>query len=183
MVHLPPAGAFLDTNRVASSIGVVQGMHIADLGCGSGYFVVTMAKYVGAQGVVWAVDVMQEPLDSVRAKAEALGLGNIRAVRADVEVLGGTGIPSNSVDVALVINNLFQSQKKEAFVVEAARMTKSGGKVVIIEWKKGESGFGPPDELRTSEEGLQAIAKSAGLVFERSLDAGRLYTGLLLNKP
>lgn len=158
-------------------------MHVADLGCGSGFFSVATARMVGTGGVVTAVDIRQEPLDEVRAKADAMGLGNLRTVRADLEVLGGTGIGANTQDFAILENVLFQSKKKEAMIAEAVRMTKSGGHVVIIDWKKGAGGFGPPDELRTGEDDFKRMAADASLKFDRTIDVGQLYTGLLFIKP
>lgn len=163
--------------------GLVVGMHAADLGCGSGHFTISLAQAVGAEGVVQAVDVQEGPLESVTARAEALGLGNIRSVRADLEVLGGTGIPDNSQDLALLANTLFQSQKKDAMVREGVRMLKPGGHLVVIDWRKGVPGFGPPDELRTAEEDMKRIAVAQGVRFERALDAGQLCYGLMFQKP
>jgi ubiquinone/menaquinone biosynthesis C-methylase UbiE len=183
MANPPTGGAFLDAERVSSVLGLVPGMHAADLGCGAGYFVTALAKIVGAGGSVAAVDVRQEALDEVRAKAEALGLANVRLVRADLEVLGGTGIPDNSQDVALLANNLYQSQKKGSILKEAARMCKSGGRVVIIEWKKGGGGFGPPEELRTSEDDMKRLAEANGVRFQRPLDVGSYFYGLVFIKP
>jgi len=183
MVNLPGQGAFLDTQRLTSALGIVHGMHVADLGCGSGYFTTELARAVSDSGVVSAVDVMQEPLQAVATKAEAMGLGNIRAIRADLEVRGGTGIGDNTQDLALLANVLFQSQKKEAIIGEAVRMTKGGGRVVIIDWKKGAAGFGPPDGLRTAEDDMKRLAEGQGLRFERPIDAGRFYYGLIFVKP
>ncbi len=181
-MNLPTAGAFLDTDRITAVLGLVEGMHAADLGCGAGYFAISLARAVGKNGVVSAVDVRQEPLDEVRAKAEALALGNVHPIRADLEVLGGTGIGENTQDMVLLANNLFQSQKKEAIIKEAVRMLKSGGHVVIIEWKKGMGGFGPPDELRTSEDDMKKMAEANGVRFQRPLDVGRFYYGLVFVK-
>jgi ubiquinone/menaquinone biosynthesis C-methylase UbiE len=182
MVQLPTAGAFLDTQRIVSSLGSLQGQHIADLGCGSGYFTLSLAQAVGRDGVVSAVDVMQEPLQSVQSRADALGLQNVRTVRADLEVLGGTKIPDASQDIVLVANVLFQSQKKEAILSEGVRMLKSGGRMIVIDWKKGVPGFGPPDASRTSENDLRALVESAGVKFERALDVGTYYTGAVYVK-
>jgi ubiquinone/menaquinone biosynthesis C-methylase UbiE len=176
-------GAFLDTDRITSLLGIAEGMHVADLGCGSGHFTISMARAVGTSGVVSAVDVQTGPLESVQAKAESLGLGNIRPIRADLEVSGGTGIADNSQDAVLLANTLFQSQKKEAMIREAVRMLKSGGRLVVIEWKKGAGGFGPPDQLRTSEDEMKKEVESQSVRFQRPLDAGRFYYGLVFIKP
>ena len=182
MVQLPPSGAFLDSQRIISSIGVVRGQHAADLGCGSGYITIALARAVGKDGIVSAVDVMQEPLEAVRAKAEAAGLTNVKGIRADLEVLGSTKLSDASQDFSLLTTVLFQSQKKAAIIAEAVRILKPGGRLLIVDWKKGMRGFGPPDELRASAEELNALATAGGMRFERAIDAGAYYTGALYIK-
>ena len=182
MVELPSSGAFLDAQRVVSSLGVSQGQHAADFGCGSGYFTTELAKAVGSNGVVNAVDVMEEPLQAVHAKAEAAGMKNVQIIRADLEVLGGTKLPDGSQDWVLLKNILFQSQKKEAILAEAARVVKMGGRVVVIEWKKGAGGIGPPETLRSDEIVIERIAQANGLRTERPLGVDSSHFGFVFIK-
>lgn len=175
MVTLPPEGSFLDADRIVGGLGILPGSHVADLGCGSGFFTIAMAKAVGKEGTVIAVDVMAEPLESVQARAEGAGLKNVHVVRADLEVLGGTKIPDNSQDVCLLKNILFQSKKQGDIIAEAARITKPGGRVVVIDWKKGAGGFGPPDEIRTDEEAVRSMGQAAGLRPESGLSADNFH--------
>jgi len=182
MAELRSAGAFLDAQRVVSSLGISQGQQVADFGCGSGYFTMELAKAVGSGGVVNAVDVMQEPLEAVHAKAEAAGLKNIQMIRADLEVLGGTKLPDGSQDWVLLKNVLFQSQKKEAMLGEAARVAKAGGRVVVIEWKKGAGGIGPPEPLRSDEATIEQMAHASGLRTERPLSVDSSHFGFVFIK-
>lgn len=182
MVTMPAQGAFLDVDRIVSTLGITQGQHAADLGCGSGYFTIALARAVGASGIVTAVDVMEEPLQSVQTRADAMGLKNVRTVRADLEVLGGTKIPDASQDLTLLKNVLFQSQKKDAMIREAARMLKQGGRLVAIDWKKRAGGFGPPDDLRPDPSEVQRMAQDTGLRLDRELTADRFHFGLIFIK-
>lgn len=168
--------------KIVAALGVRPGQHVADLGSGTGFFALELARVVGRDGAVSAVDIMQEPLDAVRTRAETMGLGNIHPIRANLEVRGGTTIPDNSQDLALLANTLFQSQQKEAIIAEAMRMLKPGGRLCIVEWKKGAGGFGPPDDLRTDEQTMRAIAIAAKAKFDGTIDAGTLYYGLVFTK-
>lgn len=171
----------MDTQRIISELQLREGMHIGDFGAGSGYFTVDAAKKVGAEGRVYAVDVQEGPLEAVRSRAEAAALENIEAVRADLEVAGSTNIPSDALDVVLLANILFQSQKKGTIVAEAYRTLKPGGKLLIVDWKKGAGGA-VPDEMRTSAQDIQAMVTEQGLRFDRDVDAGPFYFGQLYAK-
>lgn len=171
----------MDVDSIIASLIVVSGHHVADLGCGSGFFTLALAKAVGPEGTVIAVDVMSEPLQSVAGRAQALGLENVKTVRADLEVLGGTKIPDASQDLALIKNVLFQSTKQDAIIREAARILKNGGRLAIIDWKKG-TGLGPPDDLRPDESAVQRMAQEAGLRSDRQIPVGAAHFGWVFIK-
>ena len=65
---------------------------------------------------------------------------------------------------------------------EGVRMLKSGGRMVVIEWKKGLAGLGPPDNLRTSEDEMKQLAQAQGVRFDSNLEAGQFYYGLVFIK-
>ena len=175
-----PAG-FLDTQRIISELQLAEGMHVGDFGAGSGYFTVDAAKHVGQEGRVYAVDVQTGPLEAIQSKAETMALENVQVVRADLEVVGGTNIPADALDVVLLANVLFQSQKKEDIIKEAYRTLKDGGKLLVIDWKKGAGGA-VPDELRSDPADMRKIVESQGLTFARDIDAGQYYFGQVYTK-
>jgi ubiquinone/menaquinone biosynthesis C-methylase UbiE len=167
--------AFLDTQRIVSSLGVVQGQHVADFGCGSGFFTVAFARAVGPTGRVTALDVMQEPLDAVAARAEAEGLANIVPVRANLEVPGNTKLADQSQDLVLLANVLFQSSQREAILQEAVRVLRPGGRIVVIDWRQGADQVGPPDHMRVSMAKVASTLEGLGVTMDRPLDVGASY--------
>lgn len=175
-------GGFLDPGIIVDKFGIREGMHISDFGCGAGYFTVLMAEKVGPAGKVYALDIQETALDSVRAKARARGIDNIETIRTNLEILGSSSLENDSQDSVMLHNVLFQSQKKEEIIREAGRVLKPGGKMVIIEWSKGADGFGPPDNLRLDPSEIEIIAKKSGLVLESKLDTGQFHFGLIYKK-
>ncbi len=172
----------LDPATVINGLGLAPDMRVADFGAGSGHFTVLISQKVGPQGKVSAIDVQEAPLDSIRAKAKALGLTNIETLRADLEVPGSSGLSDGSQDVVLLANVLFQSKQKSAIIREAKRVLREGGRLILIEWKKGTGGFGPPDDLRMNEEEISRLIQTEGLAAAGDIDVGKFHHVLTFTK-
>ena len=175
-------GGFLNPELIINELGLREGMNVADFGSGAGYFTIIIAERVGKEGKVYALDIMESALDSVRAKARAVGLENIEMVRTNLEVVGSSGLADQSQDVVFLANILFQSEKKSEIMRESERVLKTEGFLIIIDWKKGAGGFGPPDNLRTDETAMRSLAVGEGFVFEKNFDAGQFHFGMMFRK-
>lgn len=182
-------GGFMNPEFIVNEFGLQDGVSVADFGSGAGYFTIIIAQRVGKEGRVYALDIMETALDSVREKAKAAGLENVEAIRTNLEVLGSSGLPDQSQDVVLLANILFQSDKKSEIIREAMRVLKENGSAIIIDWKKnagampdGRQGFGPPDTLRTDEIAMRSLATGEGLIFDRIFNAGQFHFGMIFKK-
>lgn len=175
-------GGFLDPLSIVDQFGIKDGMKVADFGSGGGYFAIYMAERVGSSGKVYALDILEEKLDNLRSKARSYDLENIETIRTNLEVLGSSSLPDNSQDLVLLANVLFQSRRQEDIIREGTRILKTKGEFIILDWNKGTGGFGPPDDLRPSQESIKAVAERRGLLFSRALDAGQFHFGLVFNK-
>ena len=157
-------------------------MRIADFGCGAGHIGILVAQKTGKDGFVVALDIMEDKLESIKARAKAMGLENIETKRANLEVLGNTGLGDETQDMVLLINILFQSNKKSDILKEAKRVLKSGGSAILVEWKKDGGGLGPPNELRTDVADMQAVFTAEGFTIIRQFSAGQFHYGLIFKK-
>ena len=175
-------GGFLNPDLIINEFGLMPGMNVVVFGWGAGYFTILIAEKVGKEGQVYALDIMESALDSVREKAKAAGIGNIEEIRANLEVLGSSSLTDQSQDVVLLANILFQSDKKVEIVREARRVLKDNGLLIIIDWEKDAGGFGPPDGLRTDKASMRSLAISEGFVFEKAFDAGQFHFGMTFKK-
>lgn len=176
-------GGFLNPESITNGFGIREGMKIADFGCGAGYFTILLAQRTGSDGRVYALDVQENALDSVRAKARASGVDNIETIRTNLEIIGNSGLADDSQDMVLLANVLFQSGKKAEIVREAKRVLIKNGMLVIIDWKKGANGLGAPNEKRLSDSEMQKMAEDEGFAFDHPLDAGNFHFGLVFHKP
>src|SRR3989344_3829404 len=81
---------FADPATNVAKLGVIDGHKVIDLGAGSGFYSIEVAKKVGASGRVYAVDVQKNLLERLRSVASNQGIKNIEVVCGNAENSGGT---------------------------------------------------------------------------------------------
>jgi len=177
----------INPSEVVKNFGLQKGMIVADFGCGSGFYSIEMARLVGGagdgpKGMVYALEVQKELLDAVKRRAVSEGVDNIGVIWADLDLLRGTKLVDNICDFVLISNVLFQSNTKQVMAGEAFRILKQGGRVAVIEWKKGAEVIGPPDSQRIAREELERLFLQAGFRFDREFPAGEGHVGIIFVK-
>lgn len=176
------SNSFLDPERIVAGFGLKKGDHVADFGAGHGYFTIPLARAVGGDGRVYAIDIQKPTLDIIRAKAGAEHLLNVEYVWADLDVLGGSRLKDKFLDFVLIADILFQAEDKQALAREAYRALASGGRMAMVEWEVGNETIGPSPEARIKKEAGRALALQAGFEYDREFAAGSHHYGLLFVK-
>ncbi len=171
--------SFLEPEDIVKQLKLSPDYHAAEFGCGPGAFVIPLAKKLG-KGMVYALDIQEEPLSALRGRARAEGLNNFKEITCDLEEPKGSTLQNNILDIVIVSNILFQAESKEAMLKEAKRIIKLKGKIVVIDWKK-DSPFGPT-EGRVSPDELHKIAVKLDLKKIKNLEAGTYHWGVVYEK-
>lgn len=174
---------FSEPIKNIEQFGVDPGMKVVDLGSGSGFYSLALAKAVGDTGTVFAVDVQQDLLTKLKSHAIEQGLDNIKVIWGDIEELGGTTIADNTVDKAVIANTFFQTQDKEGVLSEAKRILKPKGSLLIVDWTDSFGGLGPANHHLFKEEQAMALIEKHGFEFIRKIEAGDHHYGLIAKKP
>ncbi|MBI2625403.1 MAG: class I SAM-dependent methyltransferase [Candidatus Nealsonbacteria bacterium] len=171
---------FLNPNEILNQLGLKGNMTAADFGSGSGGWALPLAKQL-KDGKVYAVDVLGEALSALKNKAESQKITNIEAIRVNLESEKGVPqIASNSCDLVLMTNLLFQSEKKEGILEEAKRVLKQGGRILVVDWMP-DAVLGP-SEGRVSLEEAKDMAQKADFKIEADFQAGLYHWALILVK-
>lgn len=175
--------ALIDPYKIFEKISLAEGQRVADLGCGrTGHFVFPAVKIVGDKGVVYAVDIIKNVLESIKSMARSEGCNSVQTVWSDIELPGKTPIPSGSLDACFCINVLFQLKNKVGAVKEAARMLKHGGYLVVVDWAKKLGTLGPADGSMLNPEEVLRLAALENLKFLDQVDVGEYHFALLFEK-
>jgi ubiquinone/menaquinone biosynthesis C-methylase UbiE len=173
---------FSDPIKNLAELDVQDGMKVADIGAGSGFYSIEAAKKVGARGLVYAVDVQQDLLERLKKSAALVGLHNIEIIWGNAEKIGGTKLRENIADRVIVSNVLFQIEPKDRdnFVLELKRIVKPGGKLLVVDWQSG-SPLTPPTAVPVMT--AEALFQKAGWTLEKNFDAGDHHYGIVFKKP
>jgi len=168
---------FLNPSEVLKQFKLKKGMVAADFGCGAGGWAIPLAKKL-EEGKIYAIDILEEPLSALRAKIKLEKIFNIETIKSDVEK--NSRLISESCDLVLMTNLLFECEDKKSVLEEGKRVLKKGGKILIVDWQK--------DNPLTKEiekvdfEKIKKIAKEIGLKLEKEFEAGAYHYGLVFSK-
>lgn len=174
---------FLEPARIVEYFGLAKGDHVADFGAGHGYFTIPMARLVGGNGKIYAIDIQKSVLSIIRSKAKTENLLNIELIWTDLDHPENLKIKDSFLEFVLIANALFQSENKEGVFRAASRVLRPNGRMAVIEWDDTASPpLGPPIALRINKDKVKSLAIQAGLKLDREFSAGSHHYGLLFKK-
>jgi ubiquinone/menaquinone biosynthesis C-methylase UbiE len=173
---------FLSPAEALEAAHLHEGMQVADLGSGSGFFTRAAARLVGESGVVWAVDTNQDLLPRIKNLAQGEGLHNVEVIQGDAEVAGGTHLPRAAFDIVIAANLLFGLEEKHECIAEIRRILKNNGQAIVIDWTGSHGGLGPHPSHVISREEAQKLFEQQHFAFVRNIPAGQYHWGFMVRK-
>lgn len=178
-----PTSELLNPKKIFKRLNLEEGMKVADFGCGnSGYFVFAAAHIVGKEGMVYGVDILKPALESIKSRAQFDGVTNIMTVWSNLEIYEATAIAAESLDRALIVSVLHQSEKNIDIIRECVRMIRPSGKILVIDWKRTASPLGPSTDRRPLPSEIISMAEKSGLRLESEFEPGQYHFGLIFSK-
>jgi ubiquinone/menaquinone biosynthesis C-methylase UbiE len=152
--------------QVLAALSLREGERIADIGAGSGYFTLPLARAVGPTGRVYACDIEPAFLDHIARRARLEGLEQITCQLADA---GDPHLPQGEVDTILMVDTYHYLRDREAYLRVLRRCLAPGGRIVIIDYiprERDPGAFVPALEHQLSRETIDADMAAAGLAPE-----------------
>ncbi|WP_455244736.1 class I SAM-dependent methyltransferase [Petrachloros mirabilis] len=129
--------------EVIAALALKPGMHIADLGAGSGYFTRRFVQAVTKTGMVYVVDVEPRALEFIQASLDRLQQPyRAQFVQAEAD---DPKLPVQSVDLVFVCNTYHHIQNRPMYFRKLQTALKPGGRIAIVDFyhddRSGELGF------------------------------------------
>ncbi|HXG18994.1 MAG TPA: methyltransferase domain-containing protein [Methylomirabilota bacterium] len=118
--------------KVLDTLNIQPGSTVADIGAGTGYFSVRLAKRVGPQGRVLATDIQPQMLALLKDNMRAEGLHNIELILCTPT---DAKLPENALDLALMVDVYHELEYPEETMLQVRRALKSDGRLVLVEYR------------------------------------------------
>jgi ubiquinone/menaquinone biosynthesis C-methylase UbiE len=150
--------------RVIDALALTPGQIVADIGAGTGYFTMRLAKAPAAPRV-YAVDVEKSMVEYVRHRAAKEGLKNVVAVQGATD---RANLPE-PVDLVLVVDTYHHIPNRPEYFRELKKSMKPGARLAIIDFRKGAPS-GPPEQFRFTPDQISAELADAGFTRQAQHD-------------
>jgi SAM-dependent methyltransferase len=146
-------------DEVIAALGLPAGAVVADVGAGTGYFAVRFAHAVGPNGRVLATDVQDAMLEALAERKRREDLAQLEVVRARFD---DPSLPPACCDVVFLANVYKEIEDRVAYARKLAPALRPGGRVVIVDYRPGAPGFGPPEDVRLAQDRVEGELADAG---------------------
>ena len=143
-------------------MGIADGSVVADIGAGSGWFTIRLARRVGPQGHVYAEDVQQEMITALSRRASREGFKN---VTPRLGTINDPKLRAQSLDAALMVDSFHEvdAADRVAMLSNLGKALKPQGRLGIVDFRLDGTGPGPAPEERVSPDVVIDAAQKAGL--------------------
>jgi ubiquinone/menaquinone biosynthesis C-methylase UbiE len=154
-------------NEALDALHLKPGMVVADVGAGTGYMTLRMAKRVGPSGKVYGEGVQPEMLRMLRENAVKAKLGNIE------EVLGTESdpkLPSGKLDLILLVDVYHEFSHPQEMVRHMRDALKPDGRLVLLEYRKEDPSVPIKPEHKMSVEEVKMEIEPEGFHLETPIE-------------
>lgn len=107
-----------------------EGMTVADIGAGEGYYTVRLASRVGEEGRVLAQDIDEDALRRLGNRVERERLDNVSIKLGTPD---DPGLPSNSFDRIFLVHMYHEVTEPYAFLWRLRPALREGGQVIVVD--------------------------------------------------
>jgi predicted methyltransferase len=146
-------------DAIFAEMGVRPGAIVADVGAGDGFFTSRLARAVGANGRVFAVDIDDAAMARLRKRLQEDGIENVTIVKGTTD---DPKLPERTLDAALIVNAYHEMEQHQSILAALRRALKPDGRLVIVEpVTPSRRGRPRADEVRSHEIDPEYVLQDA----------------------
>jgi predicted methyltransferase len=155
-----------DPERALDLIGLTPGLVVADVGAGSGYMTVRLARRVGPTGKVYANDLQPAMLQVLQGKVNEQHLANVAPVQGTET---DAGLPEGAIDLVLMVDVYHEMWHPQEMLKSLRKSLKPNGRLVLLEYRKEDPSIPIRFEHKMSVAEVRTEVGAEGFTFERTI--------------
>jgi len=143
-------------------LNIARGAAVADIGAGSGYMTVRLARRVGPGGRVYANDLQPQMLELLQRRLVRDNITNVTTVQGTVD---DPKLPAESVDLELMVDVYHELSQPQAMLRHLREALKPGGRLVLLEYRKEDPSIPirPEHKMTVAEAKMEVEAEGFSL--------------------
>jgi ubiquinone/menaquinone biosynthesis C-methylase UbiE len=149
------------------ALALKPGMIVADVGAGTGYMSLRMAKRVGPTGKVYSNDLQPEMLRRLRANAAKAGFTNIETVQGEE---ADPKLPAGQMDLVLLVDVYHEFSKPREMIDKIRESLKPTGRLVLLEYRKEDPKVPIREEHKMTVAEVKAELEPQGFVMSQVIE-------------
>jgi ubiquinone/menaquinone biosynthesis C-methylase UbiE len=154
-------------DQALDALGLHAGMTVADVGAGTGYMTLRMARRVGPSGKVYANDLQPEMLQKLRAKSQREKLSNIETVQGTER---DPKLPPNTMDLVLLVDVYHEFSAPQAMLAGIRASLKPDGRLVLLEYRKEDPAVPIRPEHKMSVTEVRTEVEAEGYKLDQVIE-------------
>jgi SAM-dependent methyltransferase len=119
-------------DEALKAIGIAKGSSVADIGAGSGYMTIRMARLVGPAGKVYANDIQPRMLELLRENLKKQKIANVEPVLGEID---DPKLAGSSVDLVLLVDVYHEFSEPRKMLRHIREALKPDGRLVLLEYR------------------------------------------------
>ncbi len=119
--------------KAIAALHLAPGMNVGEIGAGTGYYALRIAKRISPGGTYYANDIQAGMLARLRANAARQNVGNVKAV---LGTQSDSGLPARSLDYLLMVDVYHELSEPQLMLRNIAKSLKPDGELVLLEFRK-----------------------------------------------
>jgi precorrin-6B methylase 2 len=176
----PERAAEEQPDKALDALDIAKGSTVADIGAGSGYMTLRLAKRVGPDGKVYANDIQPRMLDLLRQNMRQQKVTNIEPVLGEVD---DPKLPAGALDLELLVDVYHEFSQPQQMLRRLRDALKPDGRLVLLEYRAEDPSVPIREEHKMTVAQVKAEVTPEGFRFDRVIETLPRQHILIFRKP
>ncbi|AUB59934.1 MAG: class I SAM-dependent methyltransferase [Methanobacterium sp.] len=150
--------SFIDARDIISRLDLDGNEVFMDAGCGDGHVAMEAHEIMDDEATIYALDIYEPSITDLKKDIKEKGITNVIPVQSDIA--GFIVLGDDTVDICLLINvfhGFIARKNTDEAITELKRVIKPDGKIAVMDYKKMDTGYGPPFKFKIAPDDLEKM--------------------------